>query len=66
MNNDDPLHQNIRSTTAHHALKQVRVLVDKANAEDESKAQALHWMMRYGWVVLLLIAALVACFIGVI
>ncbi|MDH2916220.1 MAG: hypothetical protein PXX77_05005 [Gallionella sp.] len=66
MSNDDPLQQNIRRTTAHHALKQVRTLVDAANAEDASKARALHWMMRYGWIVLLLIAALVARFIGVI
>jgi putative copper export protein len=66
MSNEDPLHQNIRRTTAHHALKQVRVLVDKANAEDESKAHALRWMMRYGWVVLLIIAALIARFTGVI
>ncbi|TNC94777.1 MAG: hypothetical protein FD121_1527 [Gallionellaceae bacterium] len=66
MSNDDPLQQNIRRTTAHRALKQVRILVDAANAEDASKARALRWMMRYGWMVLLLIAALIARFIGVI
>lgn len=63
---DDHLQQNIDRSTAIHALKKVRVLVEEANAEDEAKAKALHWMMRYGWLVLLLIAALVARLIGVI
>jgi len=66
MSNDDPLQQNIARTTASHALKKVRVLVDEANAEDQAKADALRWMMRYGWIVLLLIAALIARFTGVI
>jgi len=63
---DDRLQQNIDRTTATHALKKVRVLVDEANAEDAAKAKTLHWMIRYGWLVLLLIAALVARLIGVI
>jgi len=66
MSHDDPLQQNIARTSAIHALKKVRVLVDEANAEDESKEKALRWMLRYGWLLLLLIAALVARFIGVI
>jgi hypothetical protein len=66
MNSDDPLQQNIARTSALHALKKVRVLVDEANAEDQTKAKALRWLMRYGWLLLLLIAALVARFIGVI
>ncbi|MFA6120500.1 MAG: hypothetical protein WCT35_01820 [Sideroxydans sp.] len=63
---DDRLQQNIDRSTAIHALKKVRVLVDEANEEDASKARALRWMMRYGWLLLLLIAALVARLIGVI
>ncbi len=63
---DDRLQQNIDRSTALHALKKVRVLVDEANAEDASKEKALRWMVRYGWLVLLLIAALVARFLGVI
>ena len=66
MNSDDPLQQNIARTSALLALKKVRVLVDEANAEDQTKATALRWLMRYGWLLLLLIAALVARFIGVI
>jgi hypothetical protein len=66
MSNDDPLQQNIRRTATHHALKQVSVLVDKANAEDASKANVLRWITRYGWLVLLLTAVLVARVLGVI
>ncbi len=63
---DDRLQQNIDRSTALHALKKVRVLVDAANSEDAAKAKALHWLVRYGWLLLLLIAALVARFIGVL
>lgn len=63
---DDRLQQNIDRSTALHALKKVRVLVDEANAEDAAKEKALHWLVRYGWLLLLLIAALVARFLGVI
>lgn len=63
---DDRLQQNIDRSTAIHALKKVRVLVDEANAEDAAKIKALHWLMRYGWLLLLLVAALVARFLGVI
>jgi hypothetical protein len=63
---DDRLQQNIDRATAIHALKKVRILVDAANAEDASKVRALRWMMRYGWIVLLIIAAMIARIIGVI
>lgn len=63
---DDRLQQNIDRSTAIHALKKVRVLVDEANEDDASKARTLRWMMRYGWLLLLLIAALIARLIGVI
>ncbi|MDD5056981.1 MAG: hypothetical protein PHQ60_03840 [Sideroxydans sp.] len=66
MTTDDPLQQNIRRTTAMHALKQVRVLVDEANEDDAFKARALRWIMRYGWLVLLLFIALLARVFGVI
>jgi hypothetical protein len=63
---EDRLQQNIDRSTAIHALKKLRVLVDEANAEDAAKTKALHWLVRYGWLLLLLIAALVARFLGVI
>jgi len=66
MNNNDPLQQNIRRTTGIHALKQVRAIVDEDNANEAFKAHALRWLLRYGWLVLLLIAALLARLLGVI
>lgn len=66
MSNDDPLQKNIERTTALHALKQVRGLVDASIAEDATKAGALRWMLRYGWLVLLLVAVLLARLLGVL
>lgn len=66
MSADDPLRQNIERTTALHALKQVRSLVDEANADDAFKQRALRWLLRFGWLVLLLVAALAARLSGVI
>ncbi len=66
MNTDDPLQKNIRNTTGIHALKQIRSIVDEENANDAFKARALRWLLRYGWLVLLFVAALVARLLGVI
>lgn len=66
MNEDDRLQQNIRRSTAHHALKQIRGIVDEENANDAFKARALGWLLRYGWLVLLVIALLLARYWGVI
>jgi hypothetical protein len=66
MNTDDPLQQNIRRTTSLHALKKVRAIVDEENADDAFKEHTLGWLMRYGWLLLLLIALLLARLLGVI
>ncbi|MBA3022386.1 MAG: hypothetical protein KKG03_04985 [Gammaproteobacteria bacterium] len=66
MNEDDRLQQNIQRSTAHHALKQVRGIVDKENADDAFKARALGWLLRYGWLVILILALLFARYLGVI
>ncbi len=66
MSTDDPLQQNIRRTTAVHALKKIRHIVDEENADDAFKARALRWSVRYGWLVLLLVAALLARLLGVV
>ncbi len=66
MTTDDPLQKNIRSTAGIHALKQIRAIVDEDNANEAFKARALRWLVRYGWLVLLLVAALSAYFLGVI
>jgi hypothetical protein len=66
MNSDDPLQKNIRNTAGIHALKQIRSIVDEENANDAFKARALRWLLRYGWLVLLFVAALLARLLGVI
>lgn len=66
MNESDPLQENIRRTTGHHALQQIRGIVDKENADDAFKARALHWLLRYGWLLLLLVALLFASYLGVV
>jgi len=65
MNPEDPLQRNIRRTTALHALKKIRAILDKESANDAATARALRWLLRYGWIVLLVIAALLARLMGV-
>lgn len=65
MNADDPLQHNIRRTTGQHALKKIRAIVDEENRNDAAVAVALHWLLRYGWIALLVVAVLVAHLIGV-
>lgn len=66
MTTDDNLQKNIRRTTAAHALKQIRTIVDEENANEASKARMLGLLVRYGWVILLLIAILLARLLGVL
>ena len=65
MNADDPMQQNIRRTTGQHALKKIRAIVDEENRNDAVAAVALRRLLRYGWIVLLIIAALAAHLMGV-
>jgi hypothetical protein len=65
MNLDEPLQQNIRRTTAQHALRKIRAIVDEENRNDAAVAVALHRLLRYGWIALLLVAILVAHLMGV-
>ncbi len=65
MNGQDPLQQNIRRTTGLHALKKIRAIVDEENKNDAAAARTLRWLLRYGWIVLLVIAALLARLMGV-
>lgn len=66
MSEDDRLQQNIQRSTAHHALRQIRAIVEHENADEAFKARALGWLLRYGWLVLLVIALLFARFWGVL
>ncbi|MFH2134232.1 MAG: hypothetical protein ABII81_03515 [Pseudomonadota bacterium] len=66
MNEDERLEQNIQRSTARHALKQIRDIVDKENADDAFKGRALRLSLRYGWLVLLIVVLLFASYLGVI
>jgi hypothetical protein len=66
MSEDDRLQQNIERSVAHHALRQIRDIVDKENADDAFKSRTLGWLLRYGWLVLLVLALLFARYLGVI
>ena len=65
MSDDDKLQLNIRRTTGQHALRQIHAIVEQENKNDADTARALSWLLRYGWVALLLLAAIVAHLIGV-
>jgi len=66
MSGEDPLQHNIQRSVAHHALKQIRDIVDEENASDAFKTRALGWLLRYGWLVLLAAALVLARILGVI
>jgi hypothetical protein len=65
MNIEDPLQQNIRRSTGLHALKKIGAIVDEENRNDASKARILRGFLRYGWIVLLVIAAVLLRLRGV-
>jgi hypothetical protein len=65
VNTDDPLQHSIRRTTGQHALKKIRAIVDEENRNDAAVAVALHRLLRYGWIALLVVAVLIAHLIGV-
>ena len=65
MNEDDLLQQNIARTTGLHALKQIHAIVEQENKNDADTARLLSWMLRYGWLALLLFAAILAHLLGV-
>jgi cation transport ATPase len=65
MSEDERLQQNITRTTGLHALKQIHAIVQQENKNDADTARALRWFLRYGWVILLLIAGIMAHLIGV-
>ena len=65
MNANDLLQQNIRRTTGQHALKKIRAIVDEENRSDAESAVTQRWLLRYGWIVLLVVGALLAHLIGV-
>ncbi len=65
MKGNDALQQNVRRTTAQHALRRIRAIVDEENRNDAATARSLRWLLRYGWIVLLAVVALLARLTGV-
>jgi hypothetical protein len=65
MSTEEKFQQNIRRTTALHALKQISTIVEDEHRSDAATARFLRWLLRYGWIPLLVVAALVARLTGV-
>jgi hypothetical protein len=65
MNNEDPMQQNIQRSAAQHALRKIRVIVDEENRGDAENARTLRWLLRYGWIVLLIVVVVLARLMGV-
>ncbi len=65
MSDDDRMQQNIARTTGLHALKQIHTIVEQENKNDAYSAQVLSSLWRYGWLILLLLAAVLAHLMGV-
>lgn len=60
------LDQNVRRASGIHALKEIRGLVDEDLREEAARAKLLRAFLRYGWIILLLAAWLLARHFGVI
>ncbi len=58
--------QNVRRTAGIHALKEIRGIVDEDLREEAARAKLLRAFLRYGWIVLLLAAWLLARYFGII
>ncbi|BCK86326.1 hypothetical protein MIZ01_0080 [Sideroxyarcus emersonii] len=65
MNGEEQLQQNIRRTTGRLALKKIRAIVDAEDASAATAARVRRGLLRYGWIVLLAVAALLAHLTGV-
>ncbi len=65
MNAEDPMQENIRRTAGLQALKKIRAIVDEENEHDAAVARTLRWLLRYGWIVLLVVAVVLVRLMGV-
>ena len=65
MIDDKKLEQNINRTAGLHALGLINTILEKEKNNDADTARALAWLLRYGWLVLLLLAATLAHLMGV-
>jgi hypothetical protein len=58
--------QKIRRAVGINALRKIGAIVAEERQTDVEKEQTVRWFVRYGWVVLLCAALLLAYFMGVI
>lgn len=65
MSDDEKMQQNISRTTGLHALKQIQAIVEQENNNDAYSARALRLGLRFGWLILILFAAILAHLMGV-
>jgi hypothetical protein len=65
MNTEDRLQQNVRHTTGVHALRKIGSIVDEEKKLDAADARMLRWLLRYGWIALVVVAAILARLTGV-
>jgi hypothetical protein len=74
MNNPEPKHgseqgiveQKVRRAVAINALRKISAIVAMEQQTDTGKAKALHWFVRYGWIILPGAALLLAYALGVV
>jgi hypothetical protein len=60
------LERNVQRTAAMHALKKIAGIVDQDLREEAARIELLRVLLRYGWMVLLPLAWLLAHYFGVI
>lgn len=63
---EDALQENIRRTASVHALREIHGIVDEERKTEALVGRVLHAFLLYGWLVLLLLAGIMAHFMGVI
>lgn len=63
---DEIVEQKVRRAVAFNALRKIGVIVAEEQQADAAKANFLHWMLRYGWLIVLGCAMTLAYFMGFI
>ena len=65
MSDEEKLEKNINRTAGLHALSQINTILEKEKNSDADTARALGLLLRYGWLALLFVAAILAHLMGV-
>ena len=61
----DVVEQKVRRAVAVNALHKIGMIVAREQQADTDKVNVLRWALRYGWLILLAAAALLAGLMGV-